>query len=93
MSTSSTLFLLAVYGAGLYALVSGATLFATEHETGTYEFQRILPCSGGRLLTGKLMFSLVSLLAFVATLFLSAFLFTGGHQLPQTDLCWYGTPR
>ncbi len=47
VSTISTLFLLAVYGSALYSLVSGATLFATEHETGTYEFQRILPCSGG----------------------------------------------
>ncbi|NIO14943.1 MAG: hypothetical protein GTO31_13900, partial [Xanthomonadales bacterium] len=34
------LFEVAMVLAALYAVGCGATLFATEHETGTYDFQR-----------------------------------------------------
>jgi len=54
--------------AALYALACGATLFATEHEAGTYDFQRALPVSAGRLFLGKVAFAVASTLAILAAL-------------------------
>ena len=36
-------YVIAAGSVALYALGCGATLFATEHESGTFEFQRYLP--------------------------------------------------
>ena len=55
-----------------YALGSGATLFAAEHDSGTYAFQRSLPVSAGRLLTGKLGLSLASAVVLPPVLWLIA---------------------
>jgi hypothetical protein len=44
----------ALVGTALYALGCGATMFAAEHENETYEFQRSLPISAGRLMAGKM---------------------------------------
>ncbi len=67
-----------------YALGCGATLFATEHETGTYGFQRALPVSAIRLFGGKLVFALGSTLAMIALLWSLAALMAGWH-LPRPD--------
>ncbi len=76
----------------LYALGSGATLFAAEHETETYAFQRSLPVSAWRLLTGKLGFSLASVVVLPPLLWLTALAFAGG-KLPRADdhlVLWLG---
>jgi len=60
-----------IVGLGLpafYALGCGATMFATEHETGTYPFQRALPVTASRLMFGKLAFAIVSQVALFAVL-------------------------
>ncbi len=74
----------------LYALGCGATLFATEHETGTYEFQRSLPVSAWQLFFGKLACAVVSVLALIGLLFCLALLLAGG-RLPDGEshrLAW-----
>lgn len=60
-----------------YALGCGATLFATEHETGTFDFQRALPVSSRLLFASKTTFGVVSVLAFGGTLWLAAALMAG----------------
>lgn len=79
------LFAIALTIPALYALGCGATMFATEHETGTYDFQRALPVSAGRLLAGKLGFALISIPALILVLWLLALGFSRG-QLPRADL-------
>ena len=54
------LFALPVLMAALYALGCGATLFATERETGTYEFQRSVPVASSTVFWGKVAFALAS---------------------------------
>jgi ABC-type transport system involved in multi-copper enzyme maturation permease subunit len=73
-------------------LGSGATLFAAEHDSGTYAFQRSLPVSASRLLTGKLGFSLASAVVLPPVLWLIALSFAGG-KLPRPDehlVLWLG---
>ncbi len=65
-----------------YALGCGATLFATEHETGTYGFQRALPVSALRLFGGKVALACISTIALIGLLWLlSAIL--AGWQFPR----------
>jgi len=71
--TADGLFLIAAGAVVLYALGCGATLFATEHESGTFDFQRNLPLSAARCFGGKLAFGLGStaammLLVWIVTL-------------------------
>lgn len=73
------LFGLALGFSALYALGCGATLFATEHEVGTFEFQRTLPVSSRRLFAGKLLFALLSIPALMAILWLAAVTLAGGR--------------
>lgn len=73
------LFGLALGFSALYALGCGATLFATEHEVGTFEFQRTLPISAGRLFAGKLLFAILSIPSLIALLWLAAVTLAGGH--------------
>jgi len=67
-----------------YALGCGATLFATEHEAGTYEFQRILPVSAMRLFFGKLAFGVLSTAALILLMCSSAAVLAG-WRLPEPD--------
>lgn len=86
------LFTVALFMPVFYALGSGATLFAAEHESETYEFQRTLPVSAGRLLSGKLGFALASVVVLPPTLWLVALVFAGG-ELPRADMhlaIWLG---
>ncbi len=73
------LFGLALGFSALYALGCGATLFATEHEVGTFEFQRTLPISSPRLFAGKLTFAMLSIPALIVILWLAAVTLAGGH--------------
>jgi hypothetical protein len=69
----ATTFALALAFSALYAGGCGATLFATEHETGTFEFQRAVPVSSWRLFAAKLTFAVLSTSAILAVLlFLAA---------------------
>jgi len=52
----------------LYALACGATMFATEHEEGTFDFLRALPVRPGQLLAGKLVHSVLSTIVFFVVL-------------------------
>jgi hypothetical protein len=61
----------------LFAAACGAMLFATEHEAGTYQFQRSLPLQPGRLLLGKLAFAICSTVALYAACWLVAVLLSG----------------
>lgn len=76
-----------VFGVGLglaafYGLGVGATLFATEHETGTYEFQRSLPVDAAAILGAKTTFATASTVAMLVLAWLSAWAVAGG-QLPE----------
>ena len=51
---------LAVCFAALYALGCGATMFALEHENGTYDFLRALPTRALPTLLGKIAFTIIS---------------------------------
>ena len=62
-----------------YALGCGATLFATEHETGTYDFQKMLPVSAWRLAAGKLAFAVASTLGMLAVCWPVAVLLSGAR--------------
>jgi len=77
-----SLFAIALGMPVFFALGSGATLLAGEHESETYAFQRSLPVSAGRLLFGKLGFSLASAVVLLPVLWLIALAFAGG-ELPQ----------
>jgi len=65
-------FAFALFFAALYALGCGATLFATERETGTYEFQRAVPVSWFPLFAAKTTFAVLSTLAILAVLLVLA---------------------
>ncbi len=76
-----------LFGIGLflplcYALGCGATLFAGEHESHTYDFQRALPVSASRLAAGKIGLGLFSTLLMPPAMWLSAWLMSGG-RLPR----------
>lgn len=58
--TTVTLRYIALATPALYALGCGAMLFAGEHETETYEFQRSLPTRASSLLIGKVVFAVFS---------------------------------
>jgi len=74
-----------------YALGCGATLFATEHEAGTYGFQRALPVSVMRLFGSKLVFALGSTLAMITLLWSLAALMAGWHlPRPEGHLALWG---
>ncbi|MFV1964027.1 MAG: ABC transporter permease, partial [Pirellulaceae bacterium] len=69
-------YLIAAGSVALYALGCGATLFATEHESGTFDFQRSLPVSAARFFVGKLAFAigstlLLSMLVWIVTVAVS----------------------
>ena len=75
----NALFAIALTIPALYALGCGATMFATEHEAGTYEFQRALPVSARQLLWGKLAFAVLSIPVLIGLLWLLAVWFAGGR--------------
>lgn len=71
--------------AALYAAGCGATLFATEHEADTYEFQRSLPVSASRLFFSKTAFAVASTAAIVGLLWgLAAMM--AGWRLPEPSI-------
>ncbi len=78
-------FIVALTLPAFYALGCGATLFATEHETDTYQFQRALPVSASRLFYGKIPFGLISTPPLFLLLWVSAWLFSG-MRLPHANL-------
>lgn len=65
-----------------YALGCAATLFATEHETGTYEFQRALPVTARRLFFGKLACAIAGTVLMIVVFWLLA-VALAGWRLPQ----------
>ncbi len=77
------LFTLAMVLSALYALGCGATLFAAEHEAGTFEFQRILPVAAWRLFLGKVAFAVLSTIAMLGVGWGAASLLAG-WQWPDT---------
>ncbi len=76
------LFAVSCWSAVLYMLGCAATLFATEHETGTYDFQQSLPVRPGQLLLAKLGFAAVSSLMIALLIAVSAALVAGGRLPP-----------
>lgn len=79
------LFHLALAFPAFYALGCGATLFATEHETGTYEFQRGLPVSAWRIFWSKLACAATATLAMIGLFWLLA-LALAGWRLPEAGM-------
>ena len=55
-----SMLLLALVLPALYGLGSGATLFATERETGTYDFLQVLPAKPLVVFAGKFVFAVAS---------------------------------
>ena len=79
--SEQALFAIAMGAAAVYALGCGATLFATERETGTFEFQRGLPLAWRPLFVGKAGFGAASVLA-LAILLWSVTIVMAGGRLP-----------
>ena len=77
--SEQVLFVIAMGAAAVYALGCGATLFATERETGTYEFQRGLPLAWRPLFAGKAGFGAASVLALAILLWSVTIAMTGGR--------------
>ena len=80
-ATARTLLEIGLALSALYALGCGATLFATEHEAETYEFQRALPVRAGRLFLGKTAFAVAGTLVMVAVQWLLAATLGGWRSL------------
>ncbi|NUQ60843.1 MAG: hypothetical protein HUU20_00030 [Pirellulales bacterium] len=79
------LYSIAMVVPALYALGCGAILFAAEHESEMYEFQRILPVTSGRLFFSKLVLPVLAVPAMIGVLWLVAALLARGHFLPGRD--------
>jgi hypothetical protein len=79
--SEQALFAIAMGAAAVYALGCGATLFATERETGTFEFQRGLPLAWRPLFVGKAGFGAASVFA-LALLLWSVTIAMAGGRLP-----------
>ncbi|MGW8257354.1 MAG: ABC transporter permease, partial [Thermoguttaceae bacterium] len=79
-SLSTFVFYLSVLSAegltALYAIGCMATLFSAEHENGTFEFQKQLPVSAGRLAWGKTLFAIVGTACMLAFLVASVLVLT-----------------
>ncbi len=56
----TALFMVAIGLPAFHGLGCGATMFAAEHEAGTYDFLRGLPLKPAELLVGKLAFATIS---------------------------------
>lgn len=77
---------IAAYGLPPFFLLGcGASLFAGERESGTYQFQRALPVSAWRVFAAKIAFALVGVVAmFVATWMLALCL---SGEIPPHNHC------
>ncbi|MHC4401719.1 MAG: hypothetical protein ACYTG0_18770 [Planctomycetota bacterium] len=73
----SSLFAVALALPAFYALGSASILFATEHETGTYAFQRGLPVGPMWPLVAKSAFTVASTLAMIGVLWTLAAVLAG----------------
>ena len=71
----------------LYALGCGATLFATEHEAETYDFQRALPVSARRIFFAKTALAVVGTLLMVGVQWLRR---SGDRGVLARSSCWFG---
>jgi hypothetical protein len=83
--SEQVLFTIAMGAAVIYALGCGATLFATERETGTFEFQRGLPLDWRSLLVGKAGFGAASVVALAMALWISTIGASGGRSPSWLD--------
>lgn len=73
----------------VYLLGCCATMFSVEHETGVFDFQRVLPATQPRVFWAKVAFAFVSSLALTAVLWIvtrGMFLWS----VPQTS-SWFGS--
>ena len=61
----------------LYALGCGATLFAAEHDTGTYQFMRNLPVGGFSVFLSKIMLAVLATASLVCVLYFPTHLLAG----------------
>jgi ABC-type transport system involved in multi-copper enzyme maturation permease subunit len=89
----SLLFTAAVAMTAFYAWGCGATLFATEHETGTFDYLRSLPVSARLVFTSKIACSLLCVLAFGIVLWAIAAVTTRCSCLQenlQSGFVWHG---
>ncbi|MGO9112177.1 MAG: ABC transporter permease [Thermoguttaceae bacterium] len=78
--------IMAVVFAALYGLGSGATLFATEREVGTYDFLQALPAKPLVVFAGKVVFTLASTVAIFLVAWTLALTFAG--RLPTPRFPW-----
>jgi hypothetical protein len=69
----------------MYLLGCGATLFAGEHESGVYEFQRSLPVGAKIVFCAKTSFAAVSAIAMYGLMALLAFALTGWTLRPPQE--------
>ena len=91
--TTVTLRYIALATPALYALGCGAMLFAGEHETETYEFQRSLPTRASSLLIGKVVFAVFSTAAMLGLMQLLVLLWAaaaspGIRRALERTLAW-----
>jgi hypothetical protein len=85
-----SLFLIAIAVPAFYALGCGATMFAAEHESGVFDFQRVMPVTSPRFFFANVLFGLMSTLAMIVLLFLVAIIFYTSpawiSRQPLTDM-------
>lgn len=85
---AQALFAIGFVTTAIYLLGCSATMFAVEHETGSFDFQRALPSNQPRVFWAKIGFSLVSFLLLTAVLWLlTQVLFV---RFTATEVSWFG---
>lgn len=75
-------------GLSVYMLGCGATLFAIEHELGTFDFQRLLPVTAWRVYAAKMTVGVVSGIVLVAALMLVSHVFYVGWRPMVGAIDW-----
>ena len=86
-------FAVALYLPSLYALACGASLFAGEHDSRTYDFQQSLPVSSKQIVAAKISFAAVSAFLLLPTQTLIALVLAGGAfpDVSKQPLLWWGS--
>ena len=83
------LFAISYVMSAIYVLGCAATMFSVEHETGTFDFQRVLPANQPRVVWSKIGFGLLSSSALVLILWIITVALFGPESQGRTVSNWF----
>ncbi len=83
------LFAISYFLSAIYVLGCAATMFSVEHETGTFDFQRVLPANRLRVLCAKIGFGLMSSSALVLLLWGLTMALFGPESQGKASVNWF----